>query len=213
MNQPLASGSEDLLGMTLKAYNMKHYLLTALVLLASTMHPSFANDNVKIVDIGLAGNGCPEEPESMSTILIKQDDRSVRIISPHFVLPGKPPLRTLVRYKCDVAVSVEVGKGYQVGIKASAKAFIELHDASKSTVSLDAFFTGTKSKREEIKLSSPTHQNLEISNNETVWSECGADTILRMKIAATLRGKDLGQSYLRVNSFGMEFEQRACSST
>lgn len=189
---------------------MKRYLLLTLLLAASPNSATLANDKIKIVDIGMAGNGCPEDTESVKT-LIKKDDTSVRIISPFFVLPGSPPLRTFIRYKCDVSIAVEVANGYQVGIKASAKAFIELHDATVSTVTLDAFFAGTRSEREKVRLNSPTHQNLEITNSKTEWSKCGADSLLRMKIAATLRGKDLGKSYLRINSFGMGFEYRACS--
>ena len=136
----------------------------------------------------------------------------MRIISPYFVLPGQPPLRTFIRLKCDVAVGVEVANGYQVGIKASARGFIELDDATKTTVTLDAFVAGMRSEqRKDVKFNSPTHQNFEISNDTTKWSMCGADTILRMKIGATLRGKDLGKSYLRINSFGMDFEYRTCS--
>jgi len=192
---------------------MKRYLLLALLLSLSPISFTFANDKIKILKVGMAGNGCPEETESLNKTLIRKSDTSVRIISPFFVLPGKPPHRTFIRYKCDVGVGVEVENGYQVGIKASAKAFIELDSATNSTVTLDAFFAGSRSGsgRKEVKFDTPSYQNFEISNDTTQWSKCGVDSILRMKIAATLRGKDLGESYLRVNSFGMELESRACS--
>lgn len=191
---------------------MKHYLLTALVLLASAMHPTFASDKIKIIDIGMAGNGCPEETASTQKIIINQGSGSVHIISPYFVLPGPPPNRAFTRYKCDVAVSVEVANGYQIGTKASVNGFILLDDAAKSSeVKLNTFFAGDKSEPNEVKFDKPTLQNFELLSDAMQWSKCGANSILRMKASATLRAKQPSNSYLRVNSFGMELEYRTCS--
>ena len=195
----------------LETLDMKRSLLIVLILAIIPVTTTYANDKFKVIKVGMAGNGCPEATESTGNILVKQDDKSVRVISPYFALPGNMSERTFIRSKCDVAVSVKVADGYQVGIKATAKAFIDLDDASESTVELNTFFAGEKSDPKIMTFQSATYQNLELSNHPTKWSPCGADSILRMKVSATLRGKDLSQSYLRINSFGLNFEYRVCS--
>lgn len=195
---------------------MKRHLMFALLLAASaisTPHASdITNDNVSFGKIGLAGNGCPEETESVSQTLVKLDDTSVRVIPLNFVLSSKQSARKLIRRKCDMALAVKVAKGYQIGISnAAAQSFLALDDASKSSIHLDTGFTGSEFEKEESTFESNTHQNTELLSDTTQWSMCGKDTIIRMKVSATLRTDKSQISYLRVNSFGLDFEYQACS--
>ena len=191
---------------------MKRHLLFALILTALASSTSYASDKVSFGKVGLAGNGCPEETELVSPALVKLDDTSLRIIPLKFVLSSKPPARSFIRKKCDVALAVKVVKGYQVGIsKASVQSFLALDDASKSSIQLDTGFTGSEFENTESKLDSAIYQNTELLSNTTQWSACGRDTIIRIKVSATLQADYMQVSYLRINGFGLDFEYRACS--
>lgn len=190
---------------------MKLPILFLTLLAISATSSVFANEKANFGEVGIAGNGCPEETDSISPSLVKFDADSVRVIPTQFVLSNKLSKKTLIRKKCDMALAVEVPDGYQVGISnSSMQSFLALDDDSKSSIRLEAGFTGSEFTVEESKTDSMAHQSVELSNKTTQWADCGADTIIRMKVSATLKADEAQFSYLRVNSFGLGIEYRAC---
>ena len=188
-------------------------LLTIIsILLATSLTPSaFSNEKVTFGSVGFAGNGCSEGIQSTGEALVKLTNSSLQIIPQEFLLSSKQSTRTLTRKKCDIALDVSVPDGYQIGISSSSSnAYLTLDQDSSATIDLTVGFPTAMHGNEELRFTEPTQQNVRLSNNAVQWSPCGADTIIRMKVAATLRTKQTLFSYLRINSFGLNLVTRPC---
>ena len=191
---------------------MKPHLLFLILLGTSIISPTLASEKPNFGEVGIAGNGCPEEADAIRSSLIKFGADSVQIIPTQFTLSNQLSPKKLIRKKCDLALAVEVPNGYQVGMSnASSQSFLMLDDGSESTVRVEAGFTGNKFEIEELKAEGLVHQSIDLSNKTTQWAECGEDAIIRMKVSATLKADETQFSFVRINSFGLGIEYRACS--
>ena len=191
---------------------MKPHLLFLMALAVSANSTTFASEKPNFGEVGIAGNGCPEETDTISPSLVKFGADTIRVIPTQFVLSNKLSKKKLIRKKCDLALAVEVPDGYQIGMSnPSAQSFLTLDDSSESTVRVEAGFTGSKFEIEELQAEGLIHQSIELPNKTTQWAECGADAIIRMKVSATLKADATQFSFVRVNSFVLGIEYRACS--
>ena len=190
---------------------MKYSALMTVMLAASLMTTSLASNSITFGDIGFGGNGCPDttEPDKQASVILNES--ALHIIPQDFFLNSGSSERSMLRKKCDVALAVNVPDDYQIGIsKVSTYAFLAQDEGSRAKIRLNAGFSGKLFTNKEAAFAEPMHQNLELSDDSIQWATCGANIIVRMKVSATLRAKKDKHSYLRVNSFGLNLEQRKC---
>ena len=183
------------------------------VLISAYLTPASAIEPFKLGEVGFAGSGCPATTDTEQSTIIRLNENAISIILTEMTLLTSPLNRTFQRKKCDIALSVTVSSGYQIGIgKAKLHTFVSLDDDSKATVSLFTGFAGSEFKESTEKFTANTFKNAELSIDEKQWAACGQDMIIRAKASATIRGTHEQDSYLKVNGLFLSIVYRACSN-
>ena len=201
----------------------KALLVTSALLIAASQAAVAAPNvsQVKIQNVGYAGNGCPA---GSASVVLAADKQSVSVMFDQYIAEaGGPGQRTFDRKKCDIAFGLKVPSGVSVSlIDADYRGFTDLPSGAKATFTRDYFFAGTTGPSLTKTWNGSRSQDYLIRDRlgvfANVWSACGADVILRSKTAATVRTQRGREALNMVDSVDLKtrtlyrynFRYRAC---
>lgn len=201
----------------------KTILATAALLLAASQTTLAAGvSDVRIQDVGYAGNGCPA---GSADVVISPDKQSVSVLFDEYIAEaGGPGQRTFDRKKCDVAFGLKIPSGLSVSmIDADYRGFTDLPRGAQATFTRDYFFAGSQGPSLSSRWNGSRSNDFLIKDRlgvlANVWSACGADVILRSKTAATVRTQRGNDAMVMVDSidlraktvFRYNFAYRPCN--
>ncbi len=183
---------------------IKTILTTSVLLLATTQAASAHNlGAVTIEKVGYAGNGCPA---GSAEVVLANDKKSVSVLFDDYIVEaGGEGQRTFSRKKCDIAFGLKVPNGMSVAlINADYRGFTDLPSRAKATFTRNYFFAGSRGPRLKQNFKGNRSDDFTITDNmgvmARVYSQCGADVILRSKTAATVRTRRGQEAMMSVDS-------------
>lgn len=199
-------------------------LLATSALILATSQAAVAAPNlgqVRIQNVGYAGNGCPA---GSASVVLAADKKSVSVMFDQYIAEaGGRGQRTFDRKKCDIAFGLKVPSGVSVSlIDADYRGFTDLPRGAKATFTRDYFFAGRTGPSLTKTWNGARSQDYLIRDRlgvfANVWSACGADVILRSKTAATVRTQRGREALNMVDSVDLKtrtlyrynFQYRAC---
>ena len=200
----------------------KTVLATSALLLAASQTTFAAGvSDVRIQNVGYAGNGCPA---GSASVVISPDKQSVSVLFDEYIAEaGGPGQRTFDRKKCDVAFGLKIPSGLSVSlIDADYRGFTDLTRGAQATFTRDYFFAGSQGPSLNSRWNGSRSNDFLIKDRlgvlANVWSPCGADVILRSKTAATVRTQRGNDALMMVDSidlraktvFRYNFQYRTC---
>jgi hypothetical protein len=199
----------------------KTILATSALLLASQATFAAGTSDVRIQNVGYAGNGCPA---GSASVVISPDKQSVSVLFDEYIAEaGGPGQRTFDRKKCDVAFGLKIPSGLSVSlIDADYRGFTDLPRGAQATFTRDYFFAGQTGPSLNSRWNGSRSDDFLIKDRlgvmANVWSPCGADVILRSKTAATVRTQRGNEALMMVDSidlraktvFRYNFAYRSC---
>jgi hypothetical protein len=200
----------------------KTVLATSALLLAASQTTFAAGvSDVRIQNVGYAGNGCPA---GSASVVISPDKQSVSVLFDEYIAEaGGPGQRTFDRKKCDVAFGLKIPSGLSVSlIDADYRGFTDLPRGAQATFTRDYFFAGSQGPSLNSRWNGSRSNDFLIKDRlgvlANVWSPCGADVILRSKTAATVRTQRGNDALMMVDSidlraktvFRYNFQYRSC---
>jgi len=200
----------------------KTVLATSALLLAASQTTFAAGvSDVRIQNVGYAGNGCPA---GSASVVISPDKQSVSVLFDEYIAEaGGPGQRTFDRKKCDVAFGLKIPSGLSVSlIDADYRGFTDLPRGAQATFTRDYFFAGSQGPSLNSRWNGSRSNDFLIKDRlgvlANVWSPCGADVILRSKTAATVRTQRGNDALMMVDSidlraktvFRYNFQYRTC---
>lgn len=140
------------------------------------------------------GNGCPQGSVSAN---LSPDGRELSILFDQFVAEAGPATgRTIDRKSCNISVPITVPGGYSVSIvQVDYRGFVGLPSRSATArFSAEYFFAGMRGPLLQRQFVGAQDTDYLIDNrlavSAMVWSECGAQTNLRVNASMMLTNSD-----------------------
>ena len=169
---------------------MKYAALVAALLALSTA-AAVAEDplpKVTFGEPGYGGSGCPDG--TAKVILGFSSQAAIYILEGYKVGDNG---RAVDRQTCGVAIPVDVPDGVSVAMRMVAiRGTATLPDGLGATVSVEAFTASTQGEINEVKLNGAMDSGylrfVTIPDDKLQWSDCGADTNLRVNTSLRTRG-------------------------
>jgi len=153
-------------------------LLATIVLSSAIAHA----DDLRLGEPAYGGTGCPVGTVGVA---VAPDQQSITMIFDQFVAEAGDSKR-IDRKSCNVAVPIHVPNGFSVSIFAiDYRGFVSLPRGAKATLAVNYFLANDKngvrtSKTFQGPDDSEYLKSDSIGLASTVWTPCGANTILRM---------------------------------
>lgn len=165
---------------------LKSTLLT-LSLTAGTI--AFAADGIELGIPAYGGTGCPA---GTASAVLSPDNKALTLIFDEFVVEAGGASRTLERKSCNVAIPVHIPQGFSVSVIAvDYRGYVSLPVQASARLTAEYFLAGSQGPRFDKMFIGKTDTDYKFSNkldvNATVWSACGADTILRVNAAMLVK--------------------------
>ena len=169
---------------------MKYAALVAALLALSTA-AAVAEDplpKVTFGEPGYGGSGCPDG--TAKVILGFSNQAAIYILEGYKVGDNG---RAVDRQTCGVAIPVDVPDGVSVAMRLVAiRGTATLPEGLDATVSVEAFTASTQGEINEVKLNGAMDSGylrfVNIPDDKLQWSDCGADTNLRVNTSLRTRG-------------------------
>ncbi len=163
---------------------------------------AFANSPYVVGDINVSGTGCATGSE------IEPNGGEIGALSlEDFKLSAR---KGLDRKSCTLAIPIQVAKGHQIayGPISEIKGFASLPSSTaKLSISQEVFLVGTKGKVLKEEKKGILVSKFEIENKLVLkdlrWSVCGASTILRVNVNATLTNPTKRLAFATVESIDL----------
>lgn len=169
---------------------MKYAALVAalLALSATSVDAQDPLPKVTLGEPGYGGTGCPDG--SAEVIRGFSNQAAIYILSDYKVGDGK---RSVDRKTCGIAIPVDVPDGVSVAVRSVAiRGTADLPDGLDATVSVEAFTASTQGEINEIALTGAMNSGylrfVTIPDDKLQWSDCGADTNLRVNTSLRTKG-------------------------
>jgi hypothetical protein len=167
------------------------YLPLAVALLALTAPLATAQESLPRVSFGepgYGGSGCPDGTAQIVRGFSNQ--AAIYILDAYKVGDNG---RAVDRQTCAIAIPVDVPAGVSVAIRNVAiRGTANLPDGLDATVSVEAFTAATQGEIHEIPLNGAMNSGylrfVTIPDDKLQWSNCGADTNLRVNTSLRTRG-------------------------
>ena len=161
---------------------MKFTYILSVLLQALLVSAAQAGDSglIELGELVVRGTGCP----SGSASLDAENSKLILNFDEYSVIAGDN--QKAVDYKaCSVALGIKLPPGLSVAIsKADYRGSLLVPSGGSVTVSREYFFAGSKGKVKKTEIKKKLKGNFilrdNISSKNKVWSECGADTNLRI---------------------------------
>jgi hypothetical protein len=169
---------------------MKYAALVAALLALSTA-AAVAEDplpKVTFGEPGYGGSGCPDG--TAKVIRGFSNQAAIYILEGYKVGDNG---RAVDRQTCGVAIPVDVPDGVSVAMRMVAiRGTATLPEGLDATVSVEAFTASTQGEINEVKLNGAMDSGylrfVTIPDDKLQWSDCGADTNLRVNTSLRTRG-------------------------
>ena len=176
------------------------FVATSLIALA-TSQSAFADD-LKITNVGYAGNGCPAGSASVN---IGNSGKTVSVLFDEFFVEAGVNKRTFDRKKCDISINVKVPSGFSISlVDADYRGFIELPRQARAKFHREYFFAGRRGPRFVNRWRGATSDDFykkdRLALFANTWSPCGANVLLRAKTAISVNTRRNQQAVAGVDS-------------
>ena len=169
---------------------MKYAALVAALLALAATAAVAENPLPKVTfgEPGYGGSGCPDG--TAQVIRGFSNQAAIYILDAYKVGDNG---RAIDRKTCAVAIPVDVPDGVSVAIRNVAiRGAAKLPDGLDATVSVEAFTASTHGEINEVPLSGAMDSGylrfVTIPDDKLQWSDCGADTNLRVNTSLRTRG-------------------------
>lgn len=178
----------------------KIFVATTLVALA-TSQAAIAGD-LKITNVGYAGNGCPAGSASVN---IGNSGKTVSVLFDEFFVEAGMDNRTFDRKKCDISINVKIPNGFSISlVDADYRGFIELPRGARAKFFREYFFAGRRGPRFTNRWrgtkSDEFYKKDRLALFANTWSPCGANVLLRAKTAISVNTRRNRQAVAGVDS-------------
>lgn len=143
---------------------------------------------------GYGGNGCPANSASVT---LSDDKKSLSVIFDQFIVEAGGMNKSTERKSCNIAIPVHVPQGLSVSvINVDYRGYVSLPTQSSARLTAEYFLAGSQGPRFDKTFTGQTDTDYTFKNDigvaATVWSPCGADTILRVNAAMLVRANRYG---------------------
>ncbi len=168
--------------------NVLKKLALGTLLAVSTMAQANLND-IQLGEPAYGGTGCPAGSASAA---LSPDNKSLSIIFDQFVVEAGGGGRSLERKSCNIAIPVHVPQGFSVSvIDVDYRGYVSLPPQGQARLTAEYFLAGSQGPRFDRTFVGRTDTDYNFQNTiglqATVWSPCGADTILRVNASMLVR--------------------------
>ncbi len=181
---------------------------SAFLIFASQPAGAGSVSEVKFQDIVYAGDGCPV---GSAYIVLAPDKKSVSVLFKDYVAAaGGNGQRDFDRKKCDIAFSLEIPSGISVSFDdADYYGFTDLPSGAQASFKRDYFFADSRGSSLTKSWSGPQNGDFHVKDSVNVWSDCGANVILRSKNSVIIRSdKEASVTLRTVHRYN--FRYRTC---
>ncbi len=165
--------------------------LVALTFLCSlSMGSLMANLNdIQLGTPAYGGTGCPAGSASAA---LSEDAKSLTLIFDEFQVVAGGSSRQIERKNCSVAIPVHVPQGLSVSVvNVDYRGYVSLPQGAQARMTAEYFLAGYLGPRFDKSFFGRTDTDYTFSNRigieASVWSPCGADTILRVNASMLVR--------------------------
>ena len=168
-------------------------LLAALVGVASTEARA---EDIQLGEPGYGGSGCPM---GSASVTLSPDSKSLSILFDQYVVEaGSAINRTFERKNCDIAIPVRIPEGYSVSVfQIDYRGFSALPPGAYARFNVNYFMAGTRGLSQVKTFYGPLTQDYLLTSDlearSLVWSECGADTNLRVSTGMFVQSNRQGE--------------------
>ena len=161
-------------------------------------------DGLRLGQPGYGGTGCPAGSASAT---LSPDQTSLSILFDAFTVEsGGNTQRIVDRKSCNIAIPVQVPQGYSVSVfTVDYRGFNFLPYGARSALNAEYFFAGQPGPRTVRyfygSLNSDYLFRNTLTNEQIVWSPCGASTNLRVNASMMVQtNSSRQQSFATVDS-------------
>jgi len=163
----------------------------------------YAQDDIRLGDPNVNGNGCP--PGS-TTASLTEDGKSLTILFSEFIVEaGGTTNKSFDRKVCGVSIPVHVPQGLSVSVLGiDYRGYNNLPAGANSQFNVEYFFAGVRGPIFQKTFSGVIDDVYLVHNELTaqslVWSKCGADVILRTNPSIRVTTKQNKQALATLDS-------------
>ena len=167
----------------------KTLVKSALLALTISAFQSAHADEIQLGTPGYGGNGCPA---GTASVTLSPDKKSLSLIFDQFIVEAGGANRSLERKACSIAIPVHVPQGFSVSVvSVDYRGYVSLPAQASARMTAEYFLAGSVGPRFDKMFQGQTDTDYQFTNkldiNAVVWSECGADTNLRVNASMLVR--------------------------
>lgn len=170
-----------------------------LLVMAAFSAASALADDIQLGKPTYGGNGCPQGTASAA---LSPDRKTLSILFDQYMTQaGGNTGRTLDRKSCNIAVPVHVPQGYSIALfQMDYRGFNSLPNGANSSLNVEYFFAGQRGPVGNRSFNGPLNSDYLVTQlvgaQAMVWSDCGANTNLRINSSLTTRNMRRDQEAL-----------------
>jgi hypothetical protein len=178
--------------------NTKHILnsLAALIILINFSSSIAHADSLEIGNIVYGGNGCPK---GSAEVYLNDDQSEMFIRFKNYSAEAGGKLSSLARKSCNFAIPLHIPQGISVSLLSfDYLGHLSLPKKATAQFSAEYFFAGVTGVKASKTFTGRTEGDFLIQNQvvleETSWSKCGEDTILRLNSSLLVKSNRRNES-------------------
>lgn len=160
-------------------------LTTALVAVLTSV--SAQAGELKLGEPGYGGSGCPA---GSASVTLAPDQKSLSILFDQYIVEAGED-KALDRKSCNIAIPVTVPQGYSIAIlEFDYRGYISVPRGAQARLTAEYFFAGAQGPRLSTTFSNTDRDylvNHTLEAHALVWSDCGAETNLRVNSSMLAR--------------------------
>jgi Domain of unknown function (DUF4360) len=162
-------------------------LLILTTVVAGSVAPAFAGQQVEIMGASYGGNGCP--PNSVG-VIVSPDGQEFSILFDKFIAQGNDPQNS--RKSCNISIPMKVPPGFQISLY-NAEYHGYVAPSTKGTLRTEYFFAGSRGPKFERTFDGEFNYTAtdELDTVTKVWSGCGVNANMRVNASMTASGQGI----------------------